>query len=181
MHRGTIIVKSLPYLICLRKYILVVAFPTIVQVVRVSQSILMKDKGPVYSAWSLQWLYLILSGYSGFSAKRIKSLPSEEIWMTITIIFLNALHLENFEYWYIGIRLARYAITQNDYQDSWGPFSQHGLTLISSWISNDSHHKVWDEIIYPFLNVNGENKVSISHKTSWRNRDLFYFFNQSDY
>ena len=35
---------------------------------------------------------------------------------------------------------------------SWGPFYWHGLTLIPAWISNYIHYKVWDEIIYPFLN-----------------------------
>ena len=29
---------------------------------------------------------------------------------------------------------------------SWGPFYQHGLTLIPAWISNYIHYKVWDEI-----------------------------------
>ena len=36
-----------------------------------------------------------------------------------------------------------------------GPFYKHGLTLIPAWISNHIHHKVWDEITYPFLNFNG--------------------------
>ena len=35
------------------------------------------------------------------------------------------------------------------------PFYWHGLTLISAWISNYIHYKMWDEIIYPFLNFNG--------------------------
>ena len=35
------------------------------------------------------------------------------------------------------------------------PFYQHGLTLISAWISNYMPNKVWDEITYPFLNFNG--------------------------
>ena len=29
------------------------------------------------------------------------------------------------------------------------------LTLITAWISNYIHYKVWDEITYPFLNFNG--------------------------
>ena len=29
------------------------------------------------------------------------------------------------------------------------------LTLVSAWISSYIHHKVWDEITYPFPNVNG--------------------------
>ena len=33
-----------------------------------------------------------------------------------------------------------------------GPFYYHGITLIPSWISNYIHHKVWDEITYPFPN-----------------------------
>ena len=44
-------------------------------------------------------------------------------------------------------------------QQSWytisGPFYQHGLTLIPTWISNHIHYNVWDEITYPFLNFNG--------------------------
>ena len=35
------------------------------------------------------------------------------------------------------------------------PFYSHGLTLNSAWISNYTHYKLWDEIIYPFLNFNG--------------------------
>ena len=36
----------------------------------------------------------------------------------------------------------------------WGPF-YYGLTLIPTWISNYIHHKMWDEITYPFLSFNG--------------------------
>ena len=38
--------------------------------------------------------------------------------------------------------------------DIWGPFYQHGLTLIPAWISNYIHYNVWDEVTYPFLNFN---------------------------
>ena len=41
------------------------------------------------------------------------------------------------------------------FRDTCGPFYQHGLTLISAWISNYVTYKVWDEITYPFLNFNG--------------------------
>ena len=34
-------------------------------------------------------------------------------------------------------------------------FYYHGSTLIPAWISNLMPSKVWDEITYPFLNVNG--------------------------
>ena len=30
-----------------------------------------------------------------------------------------------------------------------------GLILIQAWISNHIHNKMWDEIIYPFLNFSG--------------------------
>ena len=30
-----------------------------------------------------------------------------------------------------------------------------GLTLVPAWISKCTHHKMWDEIIYPFPNFNG--------------------------
>ena len=33
-------------------------------------------------------------------------------------------------------------------------FHWHGLTLMSAWICNGIHHKVWDEITYPFPNFN---------------------------
>ena len=36
---------------------------------------------------------------------------------------------------------------------SWGPFYWHGL--ISAWISNHMPSEVWDEITYPFPNLNG--------------------------
>ena len=36
-----------------------------------------------------------------------------------------------------------------------GPFYLYGVTFIPAWISNYIHHKVWDEITYPFLNFNG--------------------------
>ena len=39
--------------------------------------------------------------------------------------------------------------------DSWGPFYQHGLTLIPAWISNYVHYRLYDEITYRFLNFNG--------------------------
>ena len=39
--------------------------------------------------------------------------------------------------------------------DIFGRFYKHGWTLIVAWISNYIHYKVWDEIIYPFLNFNG--------------------------
>ena len=36
---------------------------------------------------------------------------------------------------------------------TWGPFYNHGLTLIPAWISNHMSRKVWDEITYPFPNL----------------------------
>ena len=33
------------------------------------------------------------------------------------------------------------------------------LTLIAAWISYYIHYKVWDEIIFPFLNFNGATVV----------------------
>ena len=35
------------------------------------------------------------------------------------------------------------------------PFYKRSLTLILAWVTNDSHHKIRDEITYPFLNFNG--------------------------
>ena len=31
----------------------------------------------------------------------------------------------------------------------------HVLTLITAWIYNYIHYKIWDEIVYPFTNING--------------------------
>ena len=36
-----------------------------------------------------------------------------------------------------------------------GPFYQHSLTLIPTWIGNHMPGKMSDEITYPFLNFNG--------------------------
>ena len=38
---------------------------------------------------------------------------------------------------------------------TWDPFYYHDLTLIPAWISNYIHNKLWEEITYPFLNLNG--------------------------
>ena len=38
---------------------------------------------------------------------------------------------------------------------TWGPFYQHGLTLIPAWISDHMHSKLWGEITYSFPNFNG--------------------------
>ena len=36
--------------------------------------------------------------------------------------------------------------------EAWGPFYPYGLHLIIAWTSNNMPSKVWDEIIYPFIN-----------------------------
>ena len=41
------------------------------------------------------------------------------------------------------------------YIDTCDPFYKHGITLITAWISNLMPNKVWDEITYPSLNLNG--------------------------
>ena len=41
------------------------------------------------------------------------------------------------------------------YEKTCAPFCLHGLTLIPAWTSNYIHYKMWDEITYPFLNLNG--------------------------
>ena len=46
-------------------------------------------------------------------------------------------------------------ITARQSTASWRPFYWHRLTLIPAWISNHSHYKLRDEIIYPFPNFNG--------------------------
>ena len=39
----------------------------------------------------------------------------------------------------------------------WDPFYWHGFTLLSAWISNYIHYKMWDEITHPFPNFNSAN------------------------
>ena len=39
--------------------------------------------------------------------------------------------------------------------EAWGLFYQNDLTLILARLSNHMLGKVWDEITYPFLNLNG--------------------------
>ena len=62
--------------------------------------------------------------------------------------------------WCIGNSLA-HNWTLKCFLDIWifadisGPFYEHGLTLIPAWISNHMPSKVWDDITYPFLNING--------------------------
>ena len=43
----------------------------------------------------------------------------------------------------------------NRYTTTIDPFHQHRLTLTAAWISTAIHHKVWDEMIYLFPNLNG--------------------------
>ena len=45
--------------------------------------------------------------------------------------------------------------TREDITEFRGPFYQHGLTLIPTWVSNYMSSKVWGEITCPFLNFNG--------------------------
>ena len=40
----------------------------------------------------------------------------------------------------------------------WGLVYKQGLTLITSWISNYIHYKVWDEISFALPNFNGERR-----------------------
>ena len=37
---------------------------------------------------------------------------------------------------------------------TWSPWYKQGLTWIPAWLSNDIHHKMWDEITNPFPNFN---------------------------
>ena len=37
-------------------------------------------------------------------------------------------------------------------------FYQQGFTWIAAWMSNYIHNKVWDEITYPFPNLNDANR-----------------------
>ena len=42
------------------------------------------------------------------------------------------------------------------YMANFAHWHQNGLTSIPAWISNHMPNKVWDEISYPFPNLNGE-------------------------
>ena len=78
----------------------------------------------------------------------LKIVPSDESLHTINI----------FAYTYGPVK-KKYTLFPpsviNGQITSRGPFYLHGLTLISTLISNYIHFKVWDEITYPFLNFNG--------------------------
>ena len=53
----------------------------------------------------------------------------------------------------LGQVMMQYCCTEKVNTNS--PFYWGGLTLIPAWISSHMLRKVWDEIIYPFLNFNG--------------------------
>ena len=58
---------------------------------------------------------------------------------------------------------------------AWGPFYQHGLTLIQALISNYIQYNVWDEITYPFLNFNRATaRYSAFYNLSTLGFKLFY-------
>ena len=64
----------------------------------------------------------------------------------------------NFTQHFTGMRLLNRDVIQvNPYKKKgpWGPFYQHGVTLIPVWTSNHTPNKVWDGITYPFLKPNG--------------------------
>ena len=44
----------------------------------------------------------------------------------------------------------------------WTPITKHRYTLIQIWISNYMHYKMWNEIIYPFPNLNRQYWVALS-------------------
>ena len=45
--------------------------------------------------------------------------------------------------------------TSPPHPNYWGRFNWHELTLIPAWISSHMPSKIWEDIIYPFPNVNG--------------------------
>ena len=59
-------------------------------------------------------------------------------------------------YWHIFALLGLNELTVSFSRDTWGSIYKHGLTLIPAWISDYIHHKVCDEMTYPFPNFKGE-------------------------
>ena len=53
-----------------------------------------------------------------------------------------------------------------------GPFWQHRLTLIPSWINYHNHYKEWDEIIYTFPNFIG----ALFYVSEWKNKFIPHFY-----
>ena len=47
-----------------------------------------------------------------------------------------------------------YLYDLRDVADIWDPFYKHQLTLIPAWVGNYLPSKVWNEITYPFQNLN---------------------------
>ena len=74
------------------------------------------------------------------------------------------------------------------FDDAWGLFYLHRLTLIPAWISNYIHYKVRDEITYPFLNFNGATSQYLSQgyprsmspyditRPQWVNMNMYALF-----
>ena len=57
-----------------------------------------------------------------------------------------------------------------------GPFYEHGLILLPTWISNHILYDIWDEITYPFPNFNGWLRIYLiieTHK-NWLQYILLY-------
>ena len=72
---------------------------------------------------------------------------------TVWVLLTDVIRSRNIWYRFIDTRINLERNMPNI--DIWAPFYKHGLTLISAWISNHVHYKLWDEITYPFLNFNG--------------------------
>ena len=71
------------------------------------------------------------------------------LWNCLIFISISQ-HETGLQYLSIGLGAG---LSHSD-NKSCGTFYKHGLTLFSAWMSNDVHHKVWDEITDLFLNFN---------------------------
>ena len=62
---------------------------------------------------------------------------------------------QNERYKYLLFSIGEWVGAQPQWIYCSGPFYQHWLTLIPTWISNHTRSEVWDKITSPFPNFNG--------------------------
>ena len=83
-----------------------------------------------------------------FSFKKMYFKMSSGQWRPFCL-GLNVLSISNVTYWWPH----KHAFSPRN--PTRGHFYKHSLTLISAWIRNHMHSKVWDEITYRFPNLGG--------------------------
>ena len=99
-----------------------------------------KKHNEINANWQCQYAFIMVTVASG-TALQAADISASDLQDTYIYIYI-----------YIYIYMTS--------DDSWHLCGQWPLllawfTLIPAWISNHVHHKLWDEINYPFINFNG--------------------------